>query len=83
MARDGRAQDFADELLASDWSAEWIARLDSLDSSSVIWEPLIVLRGHGDEASETERLTRTVDAFISRVTAGGEDGLGSLRYRRR
>lgn len=83
MARDGRAQDFADEHLASDWSAEWIARLDSLDSSSVIWEPLIVPRGHGDEASETDRLTRTVDAFISRVTAGGEDGLGSLRYRRR
>jgi hypothetical protein len=81
IARKGRTKDLTEDHLSADWPIEWIARLNALDSSSVIWEPLIMPRGHGDQDSETIKLTSTVNNLISRLTAGGEDGLGVLALR--
>lgn len=63
------------------WPEEWIARVDSLDNESIIWEPVIVPRGRGDLLTESSLLEVTVQGFIHRITEGDASGSGALaRY---
>lgn len=78
-ARTARASTVPEANSDTEWTSEWLSRIDATWGAEPIWEPLIVRRGEGSYADERAAVAGEVVALIRLLGVQDSPGLGALR----